>query len=222
MKRAKVAIVDYGICNMFSVQHACTKVGLEAMITASLPEIEAADGIILPGVGAFGDAMDELKKRDLVSPLRDLARSGKPFFGICLGYQLLLSESEEFGNHKGLDIIPGRVVRFESPREGDQILNVPHVGWSQVLRPHSVVWEGTPLEGVPEKEFVYFCHSFHIVPERPEVALSRTRYGHYDFVSSLREGNIFAFQFHPEKSGPIGIKMYQKMAEIIQQSKENL
>ncbi|MBI4196515.1 MAG: imidazole glycerol phosphate synthase subunit HisH [Deltaproteobacteria bacterium] len=200
---------------MFSVKHACERVGLEATITSSIPEIIQADAVILPGVGAFGDAMEQLKALDLISPLKDLVGSSKPFIGICLGYQLLLSESEEFGSHKGLGIVKGAVKRFDQPREGDHILSVPHVGWNQIWKDTTTSWEGSPLRGTTPGDYVYFCHSYYVQPEDQSVALTRTHYGHYDFISSLRCQNVFGFQFHPEKSGPVGLEMYQNIAKLI-------
>ncbi len=212
-----VAIVDYGICNMFSVKHACERAGLHASITASVPEIAKADIVILPGVGAFGDAMDALRKLDLIHPLKDIIQSGKTFVGICLGYQLLFTESQEFEMHKGLDIISGSVERFQSTEAHP--LKVPHVGWNQIARPTHADWKGTPLSGVTENEYVYFCHSFHIVTDEADVPLTTTQYGPHHFTSSIRKGNIFGFQFHPEKSGHIGTQIYQNIAFLAQNLK---
>lgn len=210
----KAAITDYGICNMFSVKHACAKVGMEALITSDWKEIQAADVVILPGVGAFGDAMEALKKLDLVLPLRELAQSGKLFVGICLGFQLLLSESEEFGRHEGLGIVPGSVLKFVSPQEKELEIKVPHVGWNQISLPKAVSWDKTPLTGTRNGTFVYFCHSYYADPQDPAVVLTRTSYGPYDYASGLRYKNVYGFQFHPEKSGPVGIQMYQNIAAL--------
>lgn len=214
-----VAIVDYGLGNLFSIQHACRTVGLEAEITRERAALESADGLILPGVGAFGDAMATLHRLDLVGLLRDVANSGKPLVGICLGIQLLMEESEEFGRHEGLGLIPGRVVKLRDPQEGARVLKVPQVGWNRInpigrvgYRP----WAGTLLEGVEAGEFMYFVHSFVVVPADPSVLLSNTRYGHLEFCSSLQRGNIFASQFHPERSGRSGLRVYETFRNLLE------
>jgi glutamine amidotransferase len=208
-----VAIVDYRVGNLFSVKQACEYAGLQATITSSRQEILSADAVILPGVGAFGDAMETLKRLDLVGVLQDIAASNTPLIGICLGMQLLASESYEFGRHKGLGIIQGRVVRFDNPVEGHRRLKIPQVGWNRIYKAHSVSrWEGTLLDGLPDREFMYFVHSYILQPEDPAVILSMTQYGQTEFCSSLSYGNIFACQFHPERSGTEGLKIYCNLA----------
>jgi glutamine amidotransferase len=218
-RTSKVAIVDYSLGNLFSVKHACEHVGLDGFITHCKEEILSADAVILPGVGAFGDAMDNLRRLDLVSPLRDLAQSGKLLVGICLGQQLLMTESFEFGRHRGLDLFEGQVIRFTDPQGPQGALKVPQVGWNRIHRAtrrgHADVWRGSPLEGIAEGEFMYFVHSFYVQPADPTVILSTTRYGHIDFCSSLRRGNIIAFQYHPERSGVHGMRIYQSLAAMI-------
>src|SRR3990172_8761912 len=157
-QRFQVAIVDYGIGNLFSVKHACEQAGIHASVTHSCSEILQASAVILPGVGAFGDAMETLGKLDLVSVLRDIAASGKPLVGICLGMQLLMTESHEFGWHRGLGIIEGEVVRLEEAVHGDRVLKVPHVGWNRIATGNAtavqadscVGWKGPLLEGLSE------------------------------------------------------------------------
>jgi len=215
---ARVAIVDYGRGNLFSVQRACETVGLGAEITRDPAALASCDALVLPGVGAFGDAMETLRRLDLVGPIRDAAASGKPLIGICLGVQLLMSESQEFGRHRGLGLVPGEVVPLPSPREGDRALKVPQVGWNRVhpAGGGSERWDGTPLAGVAQGEYMYFVHSFIVVPEDPSVALSTTRYGDVDFCSSVRLGNIFACQFHPERSGRRGLVVYENLRNSLQ------
>lgn len=215
---AKVAIVNYGLGNLFSVKNACEKVGLLPVISTDKKEIMVADGVILPGVGAFGDAMQHLNALDLVPVLRDVAASGKPLFGICLGMQLLMTESHEFGVHHGLDVIGGRVVRFNDPRLATgKILKVPHIAWSEVYsQKRTGPWPGSLLQGVDEQECFYFIHSFYVTLNDHEVALSFSRYGNIEFCSSLQHGNIIACQFHPERSGPQGIKLYNNFAKMIE------
>jgi glutamine amidotransferase len=219
--RPTVAIVDYALGNLYSVKHACEHEGLEAVITAAREDLLAADAVILPGVGAFGDAMETLRKRDLVSALQEIASSEKPLVGICLGIQLLMTESHEFGLHKGLGIIEGPVVKLDAPREGERTLKVPHVGWNSIRRPAagsetvSNTWQGTLLEGLDDGEQLYFVHSFIVQPTDPDIVLSRTEYGGIEFCSSFRRNNIFACQFHPERSGSAGMSLYRNLAATL-------
>jgi glutamine amidotransferase len=222
-KRIKVAIVDHRLGNLFSVRHACRSAGMEAEITADKKSILTADAVILPGVGAYGDAMDVLHRLDLVSVLRDVVMAGKPLIGICLGMQLLMTESHEFGTHAGLGFIPGQVVRFNTPKDhSGRILKVPQIGWNRIYRKmdrektkQSDPWKGTPLAGIQNNEYVYFVHSFYAQPDDEDTVLSLTKYGQIEFASSLIKGNIFATQFHPERSGPQGLKIYERIANMI-------
>lgn len=215
---ARVAIVDYGMGNLFSVQRACEHVGLQVMISACADEVLRADAVILPGVGAFGDAMAELTRLGLVEVLRDVAASGKPLMGICLGMQLFMTESHEFGWHKGLGLIEGEVVRFDAPRRGSQILKVPQVGWNRIFKAGQDAWQASLLEGLQDGEFMYFVHSFYARPVDPSVVLATSRYGHIEFCSSLRRGNLFACQFHPERSGAQGLRIYRSLASQLWRS----
>ncbi len=230
----RVAIVDFGLGNLFSVRHACEHVGLRANITSSKEEILMADALILPGVGAFGDAMGALRKQDLISPVRDVAASGIPVIGICLGMQLLMRESFEFGHFEGLGLIDGAVVPVDNPYEFSRRLKVPHVGWNRIYHSPETAqpsdgdssqgnrWSDSPLAGLTDGEFMYFVHSFYVEPDRIDLALSVTRYGDVEFCSSFRKGNIIAFQFHPERSGECGLKIYKNLAALIKGSKETL
>lgn len=230
-KQGNVAIVDYGSGNLFSVKHACEHVNLHAIITSSKHEILHSDVVILPGVGAFGDAMETLKKLDLISPLKEIASSEKPLIGICLGMQLLMTESFEFGIHKGLDVIEGQVVKFESPVGPFGGLKVPQVGWNRIYRKkdtrppadihdsNQYPWAGSPLEGVSDGEFMYFVHSFYARPKDARVVFSVSRYGNIEFCSSLTYRNVFASQFHPERSGPQGLHIYRNLASFIRAGK---
>lgn len=226
----KAAIVDYGLGNLFSVQQACRYVGLEAAITADSGQINSADLIILPGVGAFGDAMTALNDLGLADLLKGLAGDGRLLVGICLGQQLLLTESEEFGAHRGLDLIPGRVLRFKDPIEivdgpdgpQERRLKVPQVGWNRIEPPEASQsgWGDGPLENVPVGAYMYFVHSYYTAPDDPDVVLSTTRYGNIEFCSSLRYKNVFAFQFHPERSGAQGLEVYRSLAKLASGRKE--
>lgn len=218
-----VAIVDYGLGNLFSVKHACECTGIEATITSSPAEIERAEAVILPGVGAFGDAMRALEARDLIVPLQDAVQSGTIVLGICLGMQLLMTESSEFGHRRGLAIIEGDVVRFSQDGGDGRPLKVPHVGWSALRRPSGDAdpWKHTLLQGQTDGVFMYFVHSFYANPSDPDVTLALTKYGETEFCSSLRRGNVYGFQCHPERSGPDGINVYSKLADLIHQGEPN-
>ena len=215
-QETRVAIVDYGRGNLFSVQRACEHACMTGVITSKRQEILNADVVILPGVGAFGDAMDALHKLDLVSVLQDIASMGKSLIGICLGMQLLMSESNEFGTHKGLGIIPGEVVRFSYRSDTNARIKVPHVGWNQISHRGSSQnpWKETPLRGLDHGEYMYFVHSFYAKPQSEELALSVTHYGGTQFCSSLVKDNVFACQFHPERSGIQGLRIYETIATM--------
>lgn len=207
---AQVAIVDFGLGNLFSVQLACAAVGLEAAITSDPDDLRSAGAIILPGVGAFGDAMQALRARGLDAALRKVSADGKLVIGICLGMQLLFSSSEEFGENEGLRILTGTVRRLAPGTIGSRaIAKVPEVGWNSVKLVRD--WHGTPLEGVSDGDHFYFVHSYYCVPAAPEQTLSTTTYGGIEYCSSVSVGNTHGFQFHPERSGPAGIAIYQNI-----------
>ncbi|MFA5093796.1 MAG: imidazole glycerol phosphate synthase subunit HisH [Candidatus Omnitrophota bacterium] len=214
-QRVKIAIVDYGLGNLFSIKRACEYVGMDTVISSDSKEILLSDAVILPGVGAFGDAMGSLRRLDLVSPLKETALSGKYMIGICLGMQLLMSESFEFGRHDGLDLVKGQVVRFNEPADGKRALKVPSVGWRKISITEAGASSGSPLYGIDNGSYMYFVHSFYVKPSDSSIATSISRYGDIEFVSSLREGNITGFQFHPERSANTGIQIYRNLKDII-------
>jgi glutamine amidotransferase len=193
-----IAIVDYGMGNLRSVSKAFEAVGHEAVVTRDRATIKNASHMVLPGVGAFGDCMANLERFDLVEPIRSTIQSGKPFLGICLGLQLLFTESEEFGLHKGLGIIPGKVRKFVL----DPALKVPHMGWNQVN-----IQRACPLfDDIADGSNWYFVHSYFVDPADRTVAATTTTYG-IPFVSSIWKENIVACQFHPEKSQSVGLRL---------------
>lgn len=193
-----IAIIDYGMGNLRSVSKAFEAVGHQAVVTRDARVIGNASHVVLPGVGAFGDCMANIEQYGLVEPIRAAIQSGKPFLGICLGLQVLFSESEEFGPHQGLDIIPGKVRRFAA---GSQ-LKVPHIGWNQVYRQRAC-----PLfDGIADGAEWYFVHSYYVDPGDQRVAATTTTYG-IPFVSSVWKDNIVACQFHPEKSQAVGLRL---------------
>jgi glutamine amidotransferase len=200
-----IAIIDYGMGNLRSVQKAFEKVGHQAVVTSDPAQVAAAAKVVLPGVGAFEDAAAELRRLDLVKPVLEAIDSGKPFLGICLGLQLLFDVSYENGRHKGLGVLRGECVRFDLPDE----YAVPHMGWNQldIRRPAPV------LSGVAEGAYVYFVHSYYVVPQDAEVIATETDYGG-PFCSMVWRDNIFATQFHPEKSQAEGLKILKNFAEL--------
>lgn len=204
-----IAIVDYGMGNLRSVQKAFEKVGVAAEITDDFRVIENAKGVVLPGVGAFKDCYDGLVSRGLDNLMKDIAVSGRPFLGICVGLQLLFDYGEEGAGSPGLGILPGKVVRFADARETG--LKVPHMGWNQ-LNPV----EGRNLalfEGVSPNPYAYFVHSYYAVPEDDGVVLARCTYG-IEYPAMVGRGNLFAVQFHPEKSQADGIQMLRNFGRL--------
>lgn len=224
-RQVDVAIIDYGLGNLYSVQQACKSVGMKARITSNPFDLFNVDLVILPGVGAYGDAMAALHRLNLVEPLQKIAKSDRWLMGICLGMQLLMSESHEFGVHKGLDIIPGKVIslpKLESIKASDgsvRSLKVPQVGWNQIWR-GGTSWDNSPLSGLADGEYMYFVHSYYVEPENQTIITSTTKYGQVEFSSSLQYNSVFACQFHPERSSMQGINVYENIAKIVKNSLE--
>jgi imidazole glycerol-phosphate synthase subunit HisH len=203
---SKVVIIDYGMGNLRNVQKAFEKIGFAARLTRSKNEIGRASAIVLPGVGAFKDCMENLEKRGLIEPLLRSIEKGKPYLGICLGLQILFSESEEFGSHKGLNLIKGKVVRFVPDPEH----KVPHMGWNTIEKKKEVPM----LQGVESGDFFYFVHSYYVIPDQTQWVSSLTTYGK-PFVSSIWKENLFATQFHPEKSQQKGLMVLENFVKSI-------
>lgn len=214
----KVSIVDYNIGNLFSVLKACESVGMKAKITSDKNELLDSDALILPGVGAFSTAMDNLYRLDLVDAIIHFASSGKPLMGICLGMQLLLTESEELGLTKGLGIIDGICKKFPTKFK-NKVLKVPQINWNQIISSNEIFKENTPLKNIKNREYMYFVHSYYADSVKKEEILSETKYGNIKYSSSIFKKNIFGFQFHPEKSGIEGLKIYKDFYEIIKSNK---
>jgi imidazole glycerol-phosphate synthase subunit HisH len=207
-----IAILDYGMGNLRSVEKALHKLGHAAEVTSDPASAARAERVILPGVGAFGAAMANLSRSaDGAAPLgdvvREAVRSGRPFLGICLGMQLLLSESEELGRHRGLDLLPGRVVKFDFG--GDPLLKIPHMGWNELRFPR----ESPLFRGLEDGERVYFVHSFYCRPEDEGTVAALTPHGG-PFCSALSRENVHAVQFHPEKSGAAGLRILDNFARL--------
>lgn len=207
-----IVVVDYGMGNLRSVQKAFEAVGADASVTSDPADILSARSVVLPGVGAFKDCMNNLDRLNLIEPIRKSIQSGKPFLGICLGLQLLFSQSEEFGFVPGLNILPGKVVRFSHDMmepDGTSRLKVPHMGWNQVK-----IEKKAPLfDSIEKDSYFYFVHSYYVVPEDSSVVATSTRYG-LDFVSAIQRDNLFALQFHPEKSQRRGLALLKEFSQL--------
>jgi glutamine amidotransferase len=203
MNPVKPVIVDYGAGNLRSVARAVTRAGYEPIITSEPAAVEQAEAVILPGVGAAADTMSNLTRCGLVEPIRQYIASGRLFLGVCMGLQALFTVSEEGGEHRCLDILPGRVLRLPDG------LKVPHMGWNSVRQrqPHPV------FEGIPDGAFFYFVHSYYAEPQDPSMVAGETSYG-VNFPAVVAKANIVATQFHPEKSGEAGLRLYENFLRL--------
>lgn len=202
-----IAIVDYGMGNLRSVNKAFESQGYNSVVTNNPDIILGSDGLVLPGVGAFGDCIKNLRQYKLVDTIKEFIKTGKPYLGICLGYQILFESSEESPDQKGLGIIKGRVVKFNLDRELN--LKIPHMGWNKI----AIKKDAELLRGIPDNSWFYFVHSYYPVPADPGVVAVSTNYG-IEFSAAVQKDNIFACQFHPEKSSDLGLKIVQNFAKI--------
>jgi glutamine amidotransferase len=203
---ARIAVIDYRLSNLFSVLRAAQSVGLNAFVTSNRNEVLQADAVILPGVGAFRQAMSHLQELGLDSALGAVINSGRPLFGICLGMQLLFTKSTEFGETRGLDIVSGTIQRFP-PAQGS-VYKVPQVGWNSLRFMRTA--QASPLSEITVNDYMYFVHSFYALPSRTSDVLTHTVYGTTDYCSAVWvDDHIFATQFHPEKSGTAGVNVYR-------------
>lgn len=213
MSADSVVIIDYGLGNLFSVQLALRKVGASNVtISHDKQVIKNAGRLILPGVGAFGDGMKSLEERELIPVIHEYANSGRPILGVCLGMQLIMSRSEEFGIHPGLDLLSGNVRQMNPGPNGR--FKVPHIGWNSLdsvegSAPPGAAWDGTLLGSVPEGSFMYFVHSYVVEPTDSAVRIAATSYGDDSYCSVFKKDNISGVQFHPELSGEDGLKIYR-------------
>ncbi len=215
------AIIDYGAGNIKSVENAMRTLGEETELTSSPERILAADHVILPGVGSFGDAMACIRERNLEPVIHDVCRRGTPFLGICLGLQILFEESEETPGVKGLSVLRGRVVRFPKEQPDtfrrsngaeDAFLKVPQIGWNRLQYPAGRE-RGRLFAGIPEGEYVYFVHSYYLEAQDPSIVTARAEYG-ITYDASVEEGNVFACQFHPEKSEQVGMQILRNFLSV--------
>jgi len=202
-----IAIIDYEMGNLKSIYKCLKHLNAESIITDNSKIILDADGVILPGVGAFGDAMKHLKRKNLVPVIEQVAKNDTPLFGVCLGQQLLCSKSIEMGEHDGLDLIEGDVVKFNISK----VDKVPQIGWNSV---NFIDKEHFLLQGIPNNSYFYFVHSFYVIAGNKENVLGLTQYGDIEYSSIISKDNIIATQFHPEKSSKYGIKMYENFIDF--------
>jgi imidazole glycerol-phosphate synthase subunit HisH len=208
--KPNIVIIDYQLGNLFSVRQACLQLGHDAEISNDPEKLLNADYAILPGVGAFADAMDNLDKFGLTEAVQEYVKKGKPLMGVCLGLQLLMSESEEFGNKKGLDLIPGTVKKFNVENYGNHIIKVPQIQWNTISEHEPGTWTHSPLKCCQPGDFMYFVHSYYAKPENDKYVLADTTYGSHTYCSAVLKDNVFATQFHPEKSSLYGVSIYKE------------
>ena len=202
-----IAIVDYNMGNLASVQNAFAKLGKDTVVESDPAEFSKYDKLVLPGVGAFGDAMEHLRERDMINAIKEFAASAKPMIGICLGMQLLFESSEEFGTHKGLGLIKGHVKAFDESKFSEP-LKVPHMGWNRVFtKKHPL------FNGLDKNHYLYFVHTFHVTCDEPSDIIGETEYG-YKFTSAVAHGNIMGIQPHPEKSHENGLKIIENFIKL--------
>ena len=202
-----IAIIDYEMGNLKSIYKCLKHLNAESIITDDSKTILDADGVILPGVGAFGDAMKHLKLKNLIPVIEQVEQNGTPLFGVCLGQQLLCSKSTEMGDHDGLDLIEGEVIRFDISK----VDKIPQIGWNSV---NFIDREHFLLQGIPNNSYFYFVHSFYVIARNNENIIGLTQYGNIKYSSIIGKDNIIATQFHPEKSGKHGIKMYENFVDF--------
>lgn len=210
----EVVVVDYGSGNIFSIRQALTKCGANPQITEDHSTIVEANHLVIPGVGAFGQCMAKIQKKALILPLREAIERGAWILGICVGMQILFEESEEFGEHEGLGIIPGKVVPILPVDTNGHSHKIPFVGWSALQAPPNSKWSGTILENATTGSSCYFVHSFMVQPKMEQHRLADTYYGRTKVCAAIRSENVFGTQFHPEKSGQIGLAILTRFLQL--------
>lgn len=209
---SKIAVIDYGVGNLHSIKKAINCFTKDWIITEDKSILLAAGAIILPGVGSFESGVNGLRIRNLTDGVREFAKSGRPVLGICLGAQLLLSRGYEFGEFSGLDIISGKVIKF--PDLGKEV-KIPHMGWNKIYSPRNINWDNTILNSIQKNSCAYFVHSYILDPDDKNNVFSLSNYEGYEFCSAVRSGNVYGCQFHPEKSGQIGLKIIKNFIDLI-------
>jgi len=208
----KIAIIDYGVGNLHSIVKAVKKFTDNVILTEDPDEVKSANGVILPGVGAFSAGMQGLQIRGLLETVQKAVQKQIPVLGICLGAQLMMAESFELGHFQGLNIIPGKVVKFANLGKG---VKIPHIGWNKIYQPAERAWQNTVLQNIPENSDMYFIHSYLLEPENKEDILALTEYGGKTFCSAIKKGPAIGLQFHPEKSGSLGLRIIENFIQQI-------
>jgi glutamine amidotransferase len=211
MSNKNVIIIDYDMGNLYSVNQACHRVGINSEISTDKMKIDNADAIILPGVGAYADAMQKLNELNIAQSIIDFASSGRPFLGICLGMQLMMTYSEEFGINKGLNIIPGKVLKFPIETNSSSNFKIPQIQWNKIR----INKNKSIFNGIMDLEYMYFLHSYYVMPEDQEVIASATEYCGIEYCSAIQKNNIMAVQFHPEKSTKQGLQILDNFKNSI-------
>ena len=209
-----VVIVDYGMGNLKSVQRGLEKVGASVIVSSNPAIVANAERLVLPGVGAFEDGMKHLKISNLDNSIKEFSFNERPLMGICLGMQLLMSNSHENGNHDGLNLVEGEVLRFKSSDEKCFNYKIPQIGWNKLLEPQPNTWIDSILEGISFNPYMYFLHSYYVSPKDQKVILSETSYGQNTFCSVLQKNQIMGCQFHPERSGEVGLKILKNFLKL--------
>ena len=212
--RRSVVVIDYGMGNLFSVARALEWCGAEISFADSAAAIDSAEYLVLPGVGAFPDGMAGLDQRGLIEPIKNYVHRGRPMLGICLGMQLLMDYSEEYGHHDGLALIPGKVVPIPGVDLEGCRQKIPHIGWNKLFPSNGCLWDKTILETLKRGASVYFVHSYTVVPSSPKVRLADTFYGGHNISAVISSRNIIGCQFHPEKSGEIGLQIIKNFFRL--------
>ena len=214
MRSPEVVVIDYGMGNLLSVQRGLEHVGAQVFVSSDPECIYAAERVVLPGVGAFPDAMEELARRGLVSVIREIAGRGTPLLGICLGMQVLFETGAEFGETAGLALLPGSVVAIPAQNVDGQPQKIPHVGWSGLHPSGGCSWEGTVLADVVAGEAAYFVHSFMANPSHARYRIADCNYGGIPIAALVGNENVVACQFHPEKSGDVGLRILRRFLSL--------
>jgi glutamine amidotransferase len=213
---ARVLVVDYGVGNLLSVCRAFEACAAAVELSGSAARIAAAERVVLPGVGAFGDCIHELERRGLVRPILDFIASRRPLLGICVGMQMLLEIGEEFGEHAGLAVVLGRVRAIPATGTDGRPHKIPHIGWNELEKPSAAThWDGTILDGIPERSSCYFVHSFTAEPTDARYRLADCSYDGRSVSAALRAGNVYGTQFHPEKSGETGLRILRNFLHVV-------
>lgn len=213
----RITVIDYGIGNILSVIRALIYCGAEVLVSNSADDVRNSKALVLPGVGAYTDGMKALKERNLLGPIKEYASTGYPFLGICLGMQMMLDQSEEFGMSKGLGLISGSVVKINHITSEGETQKIPHIGWNRLVLPKGkepLNWANTILSGIDVESEVYFVHSYTGVPDNNAHRLADTYYGGRQISAAIKKNNLYGCQFHPEKSGAIGLKVIENFVNI--------